>query len=148
MCCVLLVGCSAATERVLGPADAACAVLAAEDLDAVLVGTAGPGTPSTSDSGPPGLVGCSWASSGTFVTVWLLRRDAAAMYATQVRAVDGREPLDVPDGQGFVTSDGGGESAFLLRHGVYLDVDVTRQTGAVPAATASRLAGRALTRLP
>jgi hypothetical protein len=147
---LLVTGCSSGAHPSDLPADAACALLAPADLDAVLGSAAGPGTPTTSDSGPDGVVGCGWSTStGTFVSVWLLRREAATMYDEQAAVPGDHGPLDVPDGQGFVTTDGqGGEAAFLLRRGVYLNVAVDRQSGVVPAGSSSRLVAAALPRLP
>ena len=143
-------GCAAAAPGSDLAPDAACALLAPADLVSVLGGTASQGTPGTSDSGPDGVVGCGWTSStGTLVTVWLLRRDAAAMYARQEAAPGEHRPLAVPGGTGFLVADGqGGEATFLLRRGVYLDIAVDRQTGAVPAGSAERLTDAALPRLP
>ena len=63
------------------------------------------------------------------------------MYAEQEASGGVHHPLAVPDGRGFVltTAARDGESAFLLRRGLYVNVDVVRQGGVLPPDPAPRL---------
>jgi hypothetical protein len=135
------------------PAGAACALLTSSNVTDALGSSSSNGVPATSDSGPSGVVGCSYhTSSHDGLTVWLLSRGSSAMFASQeaAPAARGHHSLDVPGGHGFTytTADGNVTAAFVLDRGYYLNISLTRQSGGLQASALAPLVSAAVASLP